>query len=352
MAKPTVNDIAREAGVSLATVDRVLNARPGVRPSTREAVQGAILRLGYVRDMAAANLARQRSYRIVVALPASGSQFIQSLVTAVETAASQAASERTEVGFLRFSPDDLHALAGRLLELPRDTAGLALMAPETPVIRDAVRALRARGTPVVTLVSDLSGAERDHFVGINSRAAGRTAGFLMARFLGGRRAKVLVLAQSMLLRDSVDRRRGFDEIIQAEVPETEVLQTLEFHGSPLTMRSAMAELVRSEGYPGGIYLLGAGYRGLSEALSQVHLPQRPIVIGHDLTPHARDGLRTGWLDAVVAQNLGHLARSALRVVRALADGAPIDADQERLRIEIVVRENLPPSSDEDTRKDA
>jgi LacI family transcriptional regulator len=347
MAKPTVNDIAREAGVSLATVDRVLNARPGVRTSTREAVQDAILRLGYVRDMAAANLARQRSYRIVIALPDSGSQFIQSLVTALKAAASQAASERTEVRFLRFSPDDIHALAGCLHELPLDTAGLALMAPETPVIRDAVRAMRARGTPVVTLVSDLVGAERDHFVGIDSRAAGRTAGFLMARFLGGRPAKVLVLAQSMLLRDSVDRRRGFDEIMQAEAPETEVLQTLESHGSALTLRSAMAELVRSEGHPDGIYLLGAGYRGLSEALSQVALPRRPVVIGHDLTPYARDGLRAGWLDAVVAQNPGHLARSVLRVVRALADGAPIDADQERLRIEIIVKENLPPDLDKD-----
>jgi LacI family transcriptional regulator len=53
-------------------------------------------------------------------------------------------------------------------------------------------------------------------------------------------------------------------------------------------------------------------------------------------------LRDGWLDAVVTQNLGHLARSALRVLRALVDGTPIDQDQERLRIEIVMRENLPP----------
>ncbi|MES2813521.1 MAG: LacI family DNA-binding transcriptional regulator, partial [Pseudomonadota bacterium] len=44
--RPTVNDIAREAGVSLATVDRVLNARPGVREKTVTAVNDAIARLG------------------------------------------------------------------------------------------------------------------------------------------------------------------------------------------------------------------------------------------------------------------------------------------------------------------
>jgi len=40
--KPTVNDIARHAGVSLATVDRVLNERPGVRIVTKDRVNKAV----------------------------------------------------------------------------------------------------------------------------------------------------------------------------------------------------------------------------------------------------------------------------------------------------------------------
>ena len=54
MSRPTVHDIAREAGVSLATVDRVLNARPGVREKTIAKVRAAVERLGYVRDTYAA----------------------------------------------------------------------------------------------------------------------------------------------------------------------------------------------------------------------------------------------------------------------------------------------------------
>lgn len=56
--RPTVHDIAAAAGVSLATVDRVLNQRPGVRHVTREKVETAIRELGYIRDVAAANLAK------------------------------------------------------------------------------------------------------------------------------------------------------------------------------------------------------------------------------------------------------------------------------------------------------
>jgi LacI family transcriptional regulator len=346
MGKPTVNDIAREAGVSLATVDRVLNARPGVRAKTIVAVNDAISRLGYVRDMAAANLARGRSYRFAVVVPATPSQFVGTLVAALDEAASQAAASRTEVDLLRYPPEDVHGLAALLGGLSAECTGVALMAPETPVVRDAVNALRRRGLPLVTLVSDLPNTERSRFVGIDSHAAGRTAGLLMGRFLGGRTGRVMVLAQSMLLRDSIERRRGFDEVMQAEFPEVEVLQTLESHGSAATLREAMAETIRNEGAPGGIYLLGSGYRALADALASLDLSPRPMVIGHDLTPYARAGLEAGWLHAVVTQNIGHLARSALRVLRARADGLPIDEEQERLRIEIMVRENLPAEAGE------
>ncbi len=342
MTRPTVIDIAREAGVSLATVDRVLNARPGVRAQTIGAVNDAITRLGFVRDQAAANLARSRSYRMAIVLPDSNSQFVQTLAQALTDAAAQAAASRTEARLLRFPPEDMHALATLLANLPDDTAGVALMAPETPVVRDAVRALRARDIPLVAMVSDLPNTDRDHFVGIDGVAAGRTAGVLMGRFLGPGRAQVIVLGQSMLLRDSIDRRRGFDAVMQADFPQIEVLQTLETHGSATILAQVMAEILRTAPDARGIYLLGSGHRALSQTLATHHPDKRFVVIGHELTAHTHEALKSGHLDAIVTQNPGHLARSALRVLRARADRAAIDEGQERLRIEIVLRENLPP----------
>lgn len=341
MTRPTVIDIAREAGVSLATVDRVLNARPGVRAQTIGAVNDAITRLGYVRDQAAANLARSRSYPMAVVLPDSDSQFVQTLAQSLTDAGAQAAATRTEARLLRFPPEDMHALAALLAALPDDTAGVALMAPETPVVRDAVRALRARDIPVVAMVSDLPNTDRDHFVGIDGVAAGRTAGVLMGRFLGPGSAQVIVLGQSMLLRDSIDRRRGFDAVMQADFPQVEVLPTLETHGSGTTLAQVMAESLRNAPQARGIYLLGSGHRALTQALASLCPDRRFVVIGHELTPHTHAALKSGQLDAIVTQNPGHLARSALRVLRARADRTPIDEGQERLRIEIVLRENLP-----------
>lgn len=337
--RPTVNDIAREAGVSLATVDRVLNARPGVRDKTIAAVNTAITRLGYVRDVAAANLARQRSYRMAFVLPDNGSQFVDAIADMLTKSGAIAASSRTETTLIRFPAEDAHALAAVLHQLgERGVDGVALMAPETPVVRDAVRALVAAGVAVVALVSDLPNTERLHFIGIDNRAAGQTAAVLMGRFL--RMGRVAVLSQSMLLTEAVERRHGFDTVMQRDFPGIDVMPTLETHGSPHLMQQVLRDAVAT-GPIDGIYILGTGHRALSNAVATLGLTGRATIIGHELTPHARDALLAGTMDAIITQNVGHLVRSALRVLRARVDGTPMDAGQEQIRIEIVIRENLP-----------
>lgn len=340
--RPTVNDIAREAGVSLATVDRVLNERPGVRDKTIRAVNDAIARLGYVRDLAAANLARSRTYRMAILVPDTESQFHQTLVDALEDAGRIAAVSRMDVRILRFPAEDPHALAALLGTLPgREFAGVALMAPETPILRDAVRALRAKGLPVVALVSDLPNTERDHFIGIDNHAAGQTAGVLMGRFLGQGPAEVMVIGQSLLARDTIERRRGFDEVILRDFPSVEALQTLEAHGSAATLRQIVTEMLANAPGIRGIYAMGGGQRALTQVIEEMRLSNRLVIIGHELTPHTRAALERGQMSAIITQNVGHLARSALRVLRAKVDRMPIDEGQEQIRIDILIRENLP-----------
>ena len=215
------------------------------------------------------------------------------------------------------------------------------MAPETPILRDAIRTLHQAGMAVVALVSDLPNTERDHFVGIDNIAAGRAAGILMGRFMGGGTGQVVVIGQSMLLRESVERRFGFDQVMLRDFSQIEVLQTLESHGRSQLLVQVLQETLNHTTDIKGIYLLGAGHRALSHALHDLELTGRMVVVGHELTPHARSALETGAMDAVITQNVGHVVRSALRILRARTDRMPIDPGQEQIRIEIVIRETLP-----------
>lgn len=342
MVKPTVHDIAKEAGVSLATVDRVINARPGVRARTVERVQDAIQRIGYVRDMSAANLARQRVYRFAFVLPGGASQFLETLREAIREAVKAQIADRTTIKVFSVPVLDPHAVVRTLGGIdPQRFDGLAIMAPETPQVRDAVARLEAAGMPVVALVSDLPNSGCDHFVGIDNMAAGRTAAVLMGRFLCNESGKVLVVANSMLARDSIDRRLGFDSVMAEQFPEKIVLPSVEAHDDPERIANIIKEAFVIHPDIAGVYSLTLGSQEVVEALRAAGHMTKLVVIVHELTPHSRKALEDREIDAVITQNVGHLVRSAIRVLRAKSDGLDIIESQEQIRIDIVLRENLP-----------
>ena len=91
----------------------------------------------------------------------------------------------------------------------------------------------------------------------------------------------------------------------------------------------------------GLYNLGAGNRGIAAALEASGRASQIVYIAHELTAHARRCLVRGIMDACINQDAGHEARSAGRVLLAHCSGEPIVADQERIRIDIFIRDNLP-----------
>ena len=338
---PTVHDIAKAAGVSLATVDRVLNNRPGVRKATYDKVQQAIKRIGYVRDISAANLARRKVYRFAFLLPDSPGPFVSSIRDSLHNVKTAQITNRTKIYVRSIPINDPHETA-RIMDrfAPEDIDGVAVMAQETPQVRDAMVRLRDRNIAVVAFVSGQSHVAQDHFIGIDNVAAGRTAATLMGRFLCRDKAKILTISHSMQARDSLERRLGFDAVMREQFPGVEVLPTLETHRDPVRARKVIAQSIRVHQNISGVYLLVSANPALLEALRAEGLFSSTVTIAHELTSHTKESLLTGEIDAVITQNVGHLVRSALRVLRAKCDDLQFDPSQEKIRIEIVTRENI------------
>lgn len=339
---PTINDIARVAQVSLATVDRVLNARPGVREKTVEKVNKAIADLGYVRDTAAANLARGRVYNFVFILPSNHNEFLSSLETQIEQLNQSVRHERTRLTFVRVAAFDPVALANALEEIDTSRVdGVAIFGPETPSVRDSIAQLKANGVTVVSLVADIPSSERDYYVGIDNIAAGRTAAQLLGRFIGPRSGSIVVLTGSMLARDHLERRLGFDEVMARDFPNLKVLASLEGRDDPQLIERLIPNTLADNDDIIGIYSSAAGNEGLLNHFKSHQESTRPVVIAHELTPLSRGALADQLFDAVISQDSGHLVRSAVRIMRAKVDHVPINAAQERIRIDIYLKENMP-----------
>ncbi len=342
MPRPTIHDVAKAAGVSLATVDRVLNARNGVRQSTESRVFAAMKALNYERDIAAANLSKRREYRIMFVLPKGGNSFMRELEAGVESFRKTFERERVRLGILTVPAFDGDALADALNQLDLDEVdGVAVVATDAPVVGQAIAGLRERGVNVVTMVSDLPTSPRGHFVGIDNVVAGRTAAGLLGRFCSGSGGSVAVVAGAMVLRDHVERRLGFDQVMRADYPDLNALPAIEGYDDADLVEKLLSELLDRHRDVSGIYSLGAGNRGVARAVAKADLPRRPAIVVHELTRYARAELQAGVFDAVINQDIGHEIRSAVRVLTALIDGRPIVPSQERIRVEIFMRHNLP-----------
>lgn len=340
--RPTVHDIAAEAGVSLATVDRVLNDRPGVRGVTKAKVEAAIESLGYVRDVAAANLAKSRIYPLVFILPEGDNPFMRGLEAEVRRAGLHSAIERTLLSIVTVPAFNAAALANAIdAAVAEGVSGIAVVAVDAPEVFASIDRAREAGVPVVTLVSDLAGSARDHFIGVDNIAAGRTAGSLMGRFLGNRPGPVAVLAGSMRVRDHGERLEGFLTAMSAMPDARPILPVLEGQDDPDLSFKLIADCLAAVPDLAGIYNLGAGNRGLLKALGPRGTDL--CVIVHELTGETRGALESGVIDAVLNQDAGHEVRSAIRVLRAKADGLSVNAAQERIRLDIFIKDNLPPA---------
>ncbi len=337
----TLKDIAREAGVSVATIDRVLHGRSGVRAETARRVREAIARHSFRPSIAAAELARGRAMRFAFVMPTGSNIFMQMILGQVAEMSGWLAARRTTVETVVtdvFNPEilteTLECLAGRY-------DGVAVVALDHQSVRAAIDDLVQGGTLVVTLVSDVPGSRRQHYVGIDNVAAGRTAGTLVGRLVRRRPGKIGIIAGSQLLRDHAERIFGFHQVMGLEYPELTVLGLVEGGDQDSLNENLMARLLLDHPDLVGVYNVGAGTPGVAKAITDAERERDIVFIAHDLTHFTRRCLLRGVMDAVISQDPGHEARSAIRVLMSLVRNEPILAEQEKIRIDIVMRDNLP-----------
>ena len=336
----TVHDVARAAGVSLATVDRVLNGRPGVRPATAEKVEQAIAAIGFSRDLNASLMARARDLGLVFFIPDGNNEFMDSLAAAVARRAAQAPADRLSLQTRRLKAFDATALARGLDGLDaRDCDCAVIVASQDRAVIAAVEAASRRGIAVLTLVSDLPASARRHFIGIDNVAAGRTAASLLGRFLpqGG---KVAVIAGSLHLRDHLDRLDVFRAALAAEFGAVRLVGPEEGQDESAATARLVARLLVEHPDLAGLYNLGAGNAGLVAALENSGQAGRLRVVAHELTASTRAGLESGAVDVVLDQNPDGEIREAIRAARALVLGAVREAQTDPIEIGIFLRDNL------------
>ncbi|MGE8047101.1 LacI family DNA-binding transcriptional regulator [Pseudomonas monteilii] len=327
-------DVAQMAGVSLSTVDRVLNERGSVSDVKRRKVLKAAQALGLKRLLPSPVHGLLRFDLVMVD---SATDHFRRLTAAF---AQQAEMHRSRLILQRHiwqerNPQQLPELISNPV-VPRQ--GLIVVAQDTPEVREALRKQIAAGVPVVLLTSSLPGLTEANYVGIDNHAAGRTAGRLMSQWVQNEKgARVLLVTNSLLYHAHQQRVKGFLEVMAERVPEVEVIGPLECFDDDDLNAAEISEYLEQCLEIRGLYTTGSGSSGVHRALCEHK--RRLVWISHEATVQHAQMLREGRLTLVLDQDPEGQAEAAIQHLR-YANGDLDAPPQVRPQLRIVIDEML------------
>ena len=221
------------------------------------------------------------------------------------------------------------ALAERLRACAqRGSSGVAVQVLDHALVREAVAELARAEIPVVTVLTDIAGVDRLAYLGLDNRAAGRTAGLLMGRFCRGT-GKLAVVWGGQLYRSHEERESGFRSVLRSERPDLQSLELITGNDNPEMTRARVREAIATHPDLVGIYCVGGGVAGAADAIEQAGLAPQVVLIGHNYNPETKPYLLSGTIHALVHQDMGRIAADALACLSArkpVGGGADPDRD--------------------------
>lgn len=336
------SDIVREAGVSLATVDRVLNGRSGVNVQTAKKVWEAIDRL-QGQDLKTQK-AGHKPLKLDVVLPDGNGSFLNLLAERIAVLGETLLRDGITVRVHRVASFSPQKLAENLREIGnKPTDGVAVMPLEDPFVREAVNHICDQGVPVVTLVSSLSTQRTIGHVGPNNRAAGRTAANLVALNLQGKQGTVGLFkgSHSLIYSDHQERELGFVSALREYAPNLKVSSHWEIQNDYDEAYKHTCELISADKELVAIYSVGSGLRGIGQALVDSKKQHEIICIGHDLTDYSRELLLNGTVNALIDQDVAQEAQNALQLLISQHRGGDNQRRPVDIKTDIYLRDNLP-----------
>ena len=320
--RTTIHDVAREAGVSTATVDRVLNAREKVREDTARRVYEAARLVGYH----ATPLIGQRVHtdlprlRLGVVLHKEKQAFYQTFKAEIERAVAQATGLRASA-IIEFAPSQTPADFAALMDgMATRVDAVAATAVTHPDVTEAVSRLNAKGIPCFALLNDFAQGVRQNYLGLNNMKIGRIAAHLIAQ-TSHQPGKIAVFVGGYRWHGHELRETGFRSYFREYGPQFTVLDTLVNLETRQLTYEATLDLLNRHPDLRGIYCAGGGMEGAIAALREVRQPGDVQLIVNELTPESRAALISRHVGMAIATPLGRLCADLVTLAaEAVRDG--------------------------------
>ena len=321
--RPTIEDLARESGVSVATVDRVLNGRAKVRQETSRQVYDAAIKIGYH----AAGLIKQRmdahkpEYHLGFVFHKEGQDFYRNLKDAFEKAARYYNAARIEVE-IAFVPNHSPAeFANIIAQLGERNQALGAIAIDHHQVTEMVRKLQTRNVPVFSLLNDFAQGVRQSYIGLNNVRVGRGTAWMLSKI--ARLGKVALFVGGHRWHGHELRETGFRSFFREYAPQFTLLDTLVNLETRQLTYEAMLDLLQRHKDLTAVYCAGGGMEGAIQAVRELRPPDEIAMVVNEDTPITRQALLERYLVMANVTPLADLAHETItQMVRAIETPTP------------------------------
>jgi LacI family transcriptional regulator len=333
VSKVTLKDVAKEAGLGTATVERVVNGRGGVRPETVEKVFLAVRKLDYRHRMPEAH---RGLIRIEVILVRPETSFYSRMNHAFERIA--ALLDKSIVVHRTFSRENdpvdfAHYIANPAVR----RSALIVVAPDHPDVVMSLRKVASYGTPVVQIMT--RPAPELAYIGIDNYAAGRTAAYYMSRMLKGRPGTFVALCHSGAYENHKERIRGFSDYLAGQDGDHLFSQVMFDYDDDINSMELLRDALRDDPEIIGLYTAGGDNRSVASVLKD-HAQRRVFWVGHELSEQSRYALRDGVMQIVLDQAPEIQARRSIDLTLRALGLIELEISPEPVRFLTITPENL------------
>ncbi len=312
-SKPTLIDLARAAGISIATVDRVVNRRGGVSAEREARVLDVARRIGLDR---AIRISPTRTLRVAVLIQPPRNPFHAALRNGIAEAARSRREANVQFAVEHIDQGAPQRIADQVTAASRSADALIVSVPDDAVVAEALSGARDR-VPVVALATDVGEAARTVYVGTDEYRSGRAAGDLFGRLMGPGGGDVVAVVGLSGLAGQRKRVDGVRAVLAERYPEVRLAAVLEC-GEIAERAGDLVHARLKAGDPlDALYLASTGAGAVVDALRAAGRLETTVVVAHELTPDRRALLRARAIDAVIDQRPELGARLAAEAALSL-----------------------------------
>lgn len=321
MPRPTIPDLARIAGVSRATVNRVLNTPDAVRPVTRQRVADAAAEIGFygLETLQKRVAPSQKPFRLRIFLQQPNRWFCECYAAALREMRDEIGHRREVRISIEYLTDlSPEAISDRIATATPRADAIAVIAAEHPLLTAAIETATTKGIPVYAVITSLSSPLLAGYVGLDGNKVGRTAAWALHRLCkaGG---KIGILVGSPRYRIHEAAEIGFRSYFREHDPTAQILEPLSTFESDGIAREVTDKLLRKNHDLSALYLTAGGTKGALAALRASGRAKSIATVAYDLTDETRLALLDGTVDLVISHPFKALARSTMELI--LTDGS-------------------------------